>query len=276
MGIPDEALFAVARVQSTFADEQDRETVAFGTGFWLRTSEKRSVFVTNRQSVDPRGLTALGSHYRTKRVAIQLRERAAAGQYGPGVRYFVPKGLARVLWVHDRADVAMLAVDDWTGDCGPYAAPVGPEEADLARAAAFATEIEAADPLMFAGFQASWPDDEWALPIARTACLASRPSVPYRHELVTADDALLVSSGSFAGSSGSPVWVARRNREKRVLQRRLIGILSGRFEDEGAPGHVGLSCLTGSTSILELLALARAASFARSTAFDGLHPMAKV
>jgi hypothetical protein len=276
MGIPDEALFAVARVQSTFADDQDRETVAFGAGFWLFTSEKRSVFITNRHAVDPRASTAFGSHYRTKRVAIQLRERATPGPYGPGVRYFVPKGLARVLWVHDRADVAMLAVEDWTGDCGPYAAPIGIHEADVAGATAFATELEAADPAMFAGLPTSWADDEWTLPIARTACIASRPSVPYRHASITTDDTLLVSSGSFGGSSGSPVWVARRNREKRVLPRRLVGILSGRFDEEGVQGSAGLSYLTRSTSILELLASARDSSFARSTPFDGLHPMAKI
>jgi hypothetical protein len=276
MGIPDEALFAVARVQSTFADEQDRETLASGTGFWLVTREKRSVFITSRHHVDPRGSAAFGSHGRTKRVAIQLRERTGTGPYGPGVRYFVPKGLARVLWVHDRADVAMLAVDGWTADCGPYTAPMGIHEADVAGATTFATEMEAADPVMFAGLPTSWADDEWTLPMARTACIASRPSVPYRHESITTDDTLLLSSGSFGGSSGSPVWVARRNREKRVLPRRLIGILSGRFDEGGVRGSSGLSYLTTSTSILELLESARAVSFARSAPFDGLHPMAKI
>jgi hypothetical protein len=276
MGIAEEALFAVTRVQCTFADDQDRETVALGTGVWLLTAEKRSVFITSRRNVDPRGWTAFGSHHRTKRVAIQLRERGAAEHYGPAVRYFVPKGLARALWVHDRADVAMLAVEDWTGDRGPYAAPLGAQEADLAGAATFATELEAADPAMFASFASNFPDDEWSLPIAHTACIASRPSAPYRHESISTEDVLLVSSGSFAGSSGSPVWVARRNREKRVLPRRLIGMMSGPFDEERVPGSTGLSYLTRSTSILELLAMARSASFARGTPFEGLHPMAKI
>jgi hypothetical protein len=56
----------------------------------------------------------------------------------------------------------------------------------------------------------------------------------------------------------------------------LVGILSGRFDEEGVQGSAGLSYLTRSTSILELLASARDSSFARSTPFDGLHPMAKI
>jgi hypothetical protein len=276
MGIPEEALFSVARVQSTFADEHDRETLAVGIGFWMTTSEKRLVFVTSRHNVDPRGLPAFGTGYRTKRVAIHLRERTAQGSFGPGVRYFVPKGLARVLWVHDRAEIALLAVEEWTADCGPYAVPAGIREDDVAGAATFATEIDAADPAMFVSFPEGWADDEWALPLARTACIASRPSAPFRHETIATDDALLVSGSSFGGSRGSPVWVARRNREKRVAPRRLIGIMSGHVEQDGAPGHAGVSYMTRSTSLLELLASARAASFTRTSPFDGLHPMAKV
>jgi hypothetical protein len=276
MGIPEDALFAVARVQSTFANEHDRETLSVGAGFWMTTSEKRPLFVTSRHNVDPRGLPAFGSAYRTKRVSIQLRERTAPGQFGPGVRYFVPKGLARALWVHERADVALLAVEDWTADGGPYAVPPGVREDDIAGAATFATEIDAADPAMFVCFPASWADGDWALPLARTACIASRPSAPFRHGAITTDDALLVSGSSFGGSRGSPVWVARRNREKRVAPRRLIGILSGHLDADGSPDLAGLSYLTRSTSLLELVASARAASFTRSAPFDGLHPMAKV
>jgi len=276
MGIPEEALFAIARIQSTFADEHDRETLVVGAGVWVMTSEKRHVLVTSRHSVDPRGLPAFGSAYRTKRVAIALRERAASAQYGPGVRYFVPKGLARGLWVHDRADVALLAVEDWTADRGPYCVPTGVREDDVADAATFATEIDAADPAMFACFPAGWADDEWSLPIARTACIASRPSAPFRHKAITTDDALLVSGSAFAGSTGSPVWVARRNREKRVAPRRLIGIMSRPFEEDGSQGPPGLAVATRSTSLVDLLASARAASFTRTAPFEGLHAMAKV
>jgi hypothetical protein len=144
------------------------------------------------------------------------------------------------------------------------------------------------DSVFFVGYPRSskdevpWWDTAWNLPIARDATIASVPELPFTNPKIRMADVLLVSGLSLQGSSGSPVFTrqeqdvvvtnefehhgggAERPERTRVrdVEPILIGIMSGHLPDpEAGPlKHSGLSYLTRSTTILDLIEKSRARS----------------
>ena len=125
-----------------------------------------------------------------------------------------------------------------------------------------------------------WWDETWTLPIVRDATIATLPRIAFTNKAIRGDDVLLVSGLSFSGSSGSPVFTHRRESltnhfspstmerplpQLDVTYPKLIGIMSGHFRTKSVSGpeipamlrHGGLSYLTRSTAILELIRVAR-------------------
>lgn len=129
-------------------------------------------------------------------------------------------------------------------------------------------QIKIMEPAIFIGFPGTngrhWWDESWKLPVIRQCTLASWPAIPFTNSQIQTTDVLLVSGLSFSGSSGSPVFVMNRGlypggdiQDSGWRPARLIGVMSGHFwEDTQTPAmfaHSGLSYLTRSTSIIEIL-----------------------
>lgn len=131
----------------------------------------------------------------------------------------------------------------------------------------FRNSLNAMDAVSFIGFPGSkndlvWFDDEWKLPIARTAHISSYPGRSFSNRSISTADTMLVSGLSFSGSSGSPVFNHPKGLNLKgpltisgYVESKLIGIMSGHFHEAGdnAFKHSGLSYLTRSTAILQLL-----------------------
>ena len=114
-------------------------------------------------------------------------------------------------------------------------------------------------------------DTAWQMPIAKTVNVASRPENGFYNPAIQTSDVMLVSGLSFSGSSGRPVISHRKGfRATPPLQSdgfvpaKLIGIISGHWWNEdptsGIFFHSGLSYLTRSTSLHELVTICRARS----------------
>jgi hypothetical protein len=78
--------WSVARLRVTFVEaDGTRPTVAEGTGFWIRTTDGHTVFVTNRHLVDPEfGLLGRSVHLERVEVAFRVRQNEAEFVYHPG------------------------------------------------------------------------------------------------------------------------------------------------------------------------------------------------
>lgn len=93
---------------------------------------------------------------------------------------------------------------------------------------------------------------------------ASVPSIPFTNRDIRTTDTILVSGLSFAGASGSPVFLPPRGlapggdvNDPDWRPALLIGLMSGHFWKSGATPEMfrqsGLSYLTRSSTIWELL-----------------------
>lgn len=258
-----------------------------GTGFFLETKDAHHVLVTNRHNLDPRVTLGADTTYRLGRLEVELRTVAPTPQpvadiarvVGQETRFFQLGALATKVFASADADCALVAEPLWLQKQEPFAAMALFKEDSLADEVHFREHVRVMDAASFIGFPGSggrnWWDEQWRLPIVRPASIASWPAVPFTNKSVKTADTLLVAGHSFTGSSGSPIITHSKGDSSSYVPARTIGIMSGHFEErvEDAPEmfrHSGLSYLTRSTSILALLAEARAVGFRRPTPFDGL------
>jgi hypothetical protein len=287
-GIEQHVIFAVTRIRSQFVDPLGNAfPPVVGTGFFLETQDAHNILVTNRHILDPRSKLGTDTAYRLARVEVELRAVAstsgpivdAAEVAAPQTRFFELGQLATTMFASSDADCALVADPVWLDREEPYGPMALFKEDNLADEAHFRQHVRVMDAASFIGFPGSggrpWWDEQWRLPIVRPASIASWPAVPFSNNSIKTADTLLVAGHSFTGSSGSPVLTHGKGTSSEYVPARTIGIMSGHFEErvEAPPEmfrHSGLSYLTRSTSILSLLAEARAVAFRRRTPFDGL------
>jgi hypothetical protein len=287
-GIAQHLIFAVTRIRAGFVDRiGNLFPPVVGTGFFLRTYDKRTVLVTNRHNLDPRLKLGAGTAYRLARLEVELRAVAptaepivdAAEVAGPDTRFVHLGELATSVFASSDADCALVADPVWLEREEPYAAMALFTEDNLADERHFREHVRVMDAASFVGFPGRggrhWWDEQWRLPIVRPASIASWPAVPFSNRSIKTADTLLVAGHSFTGSSGSPVLTHGKGNSPTYVPARTIGIMSGHFDEEVEHPpemfrHSGLSYLTRSTSILALLAEARAARYRRALPFDGL------
>lgn len=308
-GVPRTAVFGVARIRPHFTDGLGGYLPATGsdaaaTGFWIKVStappelgvgetSSNLVFVTNKHVVDLR-LSDPSTPYRLSRVDIELRGLREGSELDvPRVtKFFTVANLESCLFVAETADCAILCKPLWEDDTGLFAPPTAVSESMLATFDRFRSgDVELCEPVSFIGFpstpRAKWWDQEWTLPIAREASIASLPDRPFKNEAIQTSDVVLVSGLSFNGSSGSPVFTHRKHvavagqwfdplmGSVAVREPQLVGVMSGHFEHRAEPPemfrHSGLSYMTRSTTVAELIAHARSLTFQNTNPFDGLN-----
>jgi hypothetical protein len=287
-GIAQHLIFAVTRVRAGFADRiGNLFPDVVGTGFFLRTSDGHTVLVTNRHNLDPRLKLGADTSFRLARLEVELRAVSsttepildAAEVARPETRFFRLGELATRVFVSSEADCALVADPAWLEREEPYTAMALFTEEGLADERHFREHVRVMDAASFVGFPGRggrhWWDEQWKLPIVRPASIASWPAIPFRNGSIKTADTLLVAGHSFTGSSGSPVLTHGKGNSPTYVASRTIGIMSGHFDEEvdQAPEmfrHSGLSYLTRSTSIIALLAEARAVDYRRAAPFDGL------
>ena len=211
-GINQNCVFAIAQIESMFADDIGNSAVGAGTGFFLRTEGGTTAFVTNRHNVDPRlnpRARNIGPAARLRSVSIRLRFHDQAQQTLP---------------VTSLATVALAQTEvrhSTDADVSAFIKPVFPHlpsglgfncinARELATQDAIAATVSLADIVTFVGYPGGadgqpWWDTHWHTPVGRLAGLASRPDIPFTNPQIGTADVTLVSGLSFRGSSGSPV-----------------------------------------------------------------------
>ena len=239
------------------------------SGFWVQLQEGHTAFCTNKHNVDP----AL------KKPGLQLAQLELEIRHADGrtTTFHRVLNMGAALWAHEHADCAIVinpALEN--PPAGMHVLPI--PEKFIATQAHF-EKLQIADEAFFLGFPGfdgrMWFDTAATLPIARSASLASIPSIPFTNPEIKTSDTLMVAGLSFTGSSGS--FVA--NRAKGVppggdisdpghVPSYIVGIMSGHFsepapEQPAALRHGGLSYFTRSTALHDLFQAARAAGFRR-------------
>lgn len=262
-------VWCVNKIRTTFSDEIGNQKSGYGTGFWLSVGE-HNVFVTNRHNVDPSLKFPDREAFKLQSVEIELR-LWTQGVVLPHTQLFPVEEFSGVLHCSSSADCAIFVNPVLTGrnqEVFPY--PTIIKTKDLVSTSDFgAGRIESMEPAVFLGFPGAggkhWCDEEWNMPVARQCVLASVPSIPFTSQYVTTEDTVLVSGLSFSGASGSPVFLPPRGlapggdiHDPNWRPGLLIGLMSGHFWESDAETpkmffHSGLSYLTRSSSILDLL-----------------------
>jgi len=283
-GIPQDALFGVTRISTTFADDAGINVKhGVGTAFWLTTKRGKLVLVTNRHNLDPSIRFPNNPELKTHSIEIALRSKLGDGPdrvLQPQTRFFKVDESKTRIFVLEKTDCGIVVpeYEESTvgfGDCTPF------QESELADNEFFLTVLKTSDVTSFIGFagkrkffwddeRSEWWDQEWSLPIVRPAFTASYPGFEFHHKEIPFRDVVLVSGLSFSGSSGSPVishqksiWTSLPKPTIGSFEPKLIGIMSGHWwgenSDEVPPmfrdyrQHSGISYFTRSTSILCLI-----------------------
>ncbi len=129
--------------------------------------------------------------------------------------------------------------------------------------------------ISFLGYPMNLCDDQWILPIARHAIIASIPEIDFSYKDISFKKIVLVSGLSFEGGSGSPVFSSLRGtrincdigaaESDDYCPQKLLGIMSGHLQlptEEKLIGreaaftkHTGLSYFTKSSALLEIIKL---------------------
>jgi hypothetical protein len=260
-------MWCVHRIRTTFRDAIGNRRTGVGTGFWLYVGAHH-VFVTNRHNVDPSLKFPAEHDLELLSLEIDLRQWIRGAT--PETKFFPMEDPTRGVHMSSEADCAILVDPVLSGrdsDVFPSAQIIKPK--DLATHQAFAAGIvQPMEPAVFIGFPGAagqhWWDDRWNMPVARQCVLASVPAIPFTNRDIRTKDTILVSGLSFAGASGSPVFLAPRGlapggdiNDPDWRPALLIGLMSGHFWEPGVTPemfrHSGLSYLTRSSSIWELL-----------------------
>jgi hypothetical protein len=226
------------------------------------------VFVTNRHNLDPSLRFPDDEDLELLSVELDLRQWVRGAT--PQTQFFAVEMPLSGLHMSPTADCAILVDPVLTGrDAAVFPSGRIIKPKDLASLQMFdGGVVQPMDPATFIGFPGSsgqhWTDDLWNTPVARQCVLASVPSIPFTNSAVRTADTILVSGLSFAGASGSPVFLPPRGlapggdiSDPDWRPALLIGLMSGHFWDPAATPemfrHSGLSYLTRSTTIWELL-----------------------
>jgi len=264
-GIIPAVLGHVTRIRVTFQDDIGNNKTILGTGFWIGDKNAR-FFVTNRHNLDAKMKLGHESRFMPINVEIQLR-RIIGRNYYPETNFFRVSDFAKCLRIHQSADVAILHDPRFEERMDGFEQTFFYRE-DLATAEFLSNHLFPMDIASFLGFPGrngqAWWDELWQFPIARTVNLASWPKIPFTNASIPTSDIMLVSGLSFSGSSGSPVISHQKGIKLGnglsgggYVSPKLIGIMSGHWWNEdpidGMFFHSGLSYLTRSTSIIELL-----------------------
>jgi hypothetical protein len=288
--------WAVNRVRTTFTSEiGNTPKVIEGTGFWLKTTDAHTVFITNKHNVDPSLLFPKDGDLRLKQIELALRRGCSDTApvdlvYHPGD--FLACANVKAALFSMEWDVAVLVDPVFEN---PDATTPPPEllqrplpfisEADLADREWFRTIQTMMDECFFIGYPGTPADSSKSrktvlfydtftkFPIARHAVIASPPDLPFQNEHIKTGGVLLVSGMSFHGSSGSPVFTPvlgiPPGGDIRGAHRpaRVIGIMTGKFEtmESGADFiHAGLSYFTMSSCIRRVIQLARESNWRKT------------
>lgn len=267
-------LWAVHRIAATFSDPLMNIRTSVGTGFWLRSLSDKNVFITNKHVLDPTIIFGEETEYKLNKIELELR-LWKNNKPEPLTKFFEVKNLV-CIHTSDSADCALLIspkLHNFKESEFPIASII--KQKDLALENDFQeNKIKLMEPAIFIGYPGkkglNWWDEKWKLPVARQCTLASWPAISFVNQQIKSADALLVSGLSFSGSSGSPVFVYNRGmqpggdlNDPNWRPAQLIGIMSGHFEEDDGDipqmfFHTGLSYLTRSTAIFEILKSAEA------------------
>lgn len=255
-------IFYVSKIDVTFADEIGNVRKISGTGFAVSANGDKA-FVTNAHNLDPRMKLGRDTDFKIKKVELHFRLYHLTQ---PTTATFPVEIGDYVLKIHESADVAILSAMK-TRYLNPNVTLPAFDVSDLATASFLSDELEPMDPASFIGFPGKkgtvWYDENWKLPIARTVNIASHPGMSFTNRNIPTADVMLVSGLSFSGSSGSPVISHPKGIQVEAplsgpyTPAKIIGIMSGHWWNEESENdafrHSGLSYLTRSTAILELL-----------------------
>lgn len=269
---PNENLiWAVHRIRTTFVDSIGNRRLGIGTGFWLSSEDGLSTFVTKKHNID--AILKFGATSDMHREQIEIELRQFDGDIATPMTEFFKVSNPDCVHSSPMADCSVLIAPQLEKhDKMQFPIASLTKFKDLASLDDFQTNrIKIMETAIFIGFPGAngchWWDESWKLPIARECILASWPAISFTNSQIQSEDVLHVSGLSFSGSSGSPVFVFNRgHRPGGDLQdptwrpARLIGLMSGHFWGEGhIPtmfAHSGLSYLTRSTSIVDILRVA--------------------
>jgi hypothetical protein len=266
-GINQHVIYGITQIKSTFADEVGNRRTGTGTGFFLRARSRASVFVTNRHNLDP--TLKIGSGWSLADASIRLRRFDDRGEPLEETKFVaIDLGATRHIQ-SSTADVAVLVAPKFVDELKDYGWKALDRGA-LATDEFLRTRAALMDFVSFVGFAGSgkeqWWDQRVNTPIARLGTLASPPGVPFSNESIPTGDVGLVSGLSFAGSSGSPLFLHQKGIgpaghvvDSGYAPACIIGIMSGHWREPSVEPamllHSGLSYFTRATAINALLAL---------------------
>lgn len=268
-GLSATVMYVVQRVRARFKDDIGNERTCLGTGFWLNVAGKLAL-VTNRHNLDPALKYPEMPDLRLVSFDIELRDFAPQ-VFPPGRTTFCPVQIDKTrLLLADGTDCALVVGPKIALPAGTFFPQTILQEKDLADQSFFSDQVMAMENAVFIGFpgrgENPWFDTDKGLPIARQALIASIPGFPFTNPAVTIGDTVLVSGFAFSGSSGSPVLLPRHGiapggdiRDPAFRPPKLIGVMAAAlFDAHDMFRHTGLSLFVRSTTIIELVARARA------------------
>lgn len=274
VGIDQNIVFAITRLKTTFKDDIGNTESGIATGFWLSNSDAKGkfIFVTNKHNVDPKLIFGEDANLKLHSLYIELRKIEGKNICSETDFFFV-KNLEDSLFVADTADCAIIIEPEFENLKDGYEPIKIPSIYELASYSFLEEKVHLMDTVSFIGFagnkEVGWWDEEWNIPIARNASIASHSWKPFSNKNIKTKDVMLVSGLSFSGSSGSPVFLHQKGtmpsgkdyfcEPPHYVPPTIIGIMSGHWWDDevNTPAmfkkHSGLSYFTTSRSILELI-----------------------
>jgi hypothetical protein len=260
--VPEWVVYAITRVRSRFASEINAPRTGEGTAFVVDCGGWNAL-VTNRHVVDL-SYRLNSTEWTLDRLDIQFRH-ADGDSHAPEVD-FVSLNLERSKFAYSPdADVVAIGM---SFDADNDLTSAGIHIDNLADDEFLRERAKMMDLASFIGFAGSksvrWWDERWSTPIARIASLASTPSRPFYNSKIKSADVGLVSGLSFAGSSGSPLFVHAKGQANMSVANasyqapKLIGVMSGHWELDNTTSaelfpHSGLSYYTRATSIRDVI-----------------------
>lgn len=264
-GVNQSVVYSVARIRCMFNNSTTGLTETFrDTGFWVGQGARRA-FVTNRHTLDKSFSSERREDLELAGIEIELRHLEGDIAYNE-TGFFAVNNFQSCYHLHPTADCAVLIDPEF--DCPREFADHVPLSLDTIADGEFLRgKAQLMDFVSFIGFPGHdddpWWDQQANIPIARMASIASTPERSFVNSAIRTADVVLVSGLSFSGSSGSPVFLHRKGIRATpplvadFVPATLIGIMSGHSMEAGPLPemlrHTGLSYLTRSTSILELL-----------------------
>lgn len=264
-GLNQSIVFSVCRIKIEFCDSIGNCKKISGTGFWLKDNEDH-YFVTNKHNIDPSIKYGANTALKLHELSIELRH-TDGNLIHPKTQFFKVENSSTIK-SHKTADVAIVKNLKFKSLSNDFKNIKYLKSSLLASKNFLEENVHLMDTASFIGFpgtnSSKWWDQVWNLGVARSVNIASLPKIPFNHPDLKTNDTMLVSGLSFSGSSGSVVLLHEKGVEVAppldgpYTPSMIIGIMSGHWPLPGTSpelfNHSGLSYLTRSTAILELLA----------------------